>query len=48
MIVSASSTEAEIQDELLTNRSFDMMEIQDLSEEMRQDFCVVCKLSLMA
>ncbi|XP_061197939.1 TPR repeat-containing protein DDB_G0287407-like [Saccostrea echinata] len=40
MIVSANSSESDIIEELVTNRSFDKLEIQELSEEMRQEISV--------
>ncbi|XP_022344302.2 TPR repeat-containing protein DDB_G0287407-like [Crassostrea virginica] len=39
-IVSANSLQSEIEEELVSSRSFNKLEIQDLSEEMRQDFAV--------
>lgn len=44
-IVSANSLQSEIEDELVSIRSFNKLEIEDLSEEMRQDFAVVSSLN---
>lgn len=43
LIVSANSSHSEILEELVSKRSFDKMEIQEMSEEMRQEFAKVCK-----
>lgn len=43
LIVSANSSQSEILEELVSKRSFIKMEIQEMSEEMRQEFAKVCK-----